>query len=133
MDTQGQLQAEFETLGEAVVAERLGSNHYQGSARALAMRWLNEKSLIRIGIDAPAHGITFDPSTRRMMRAEHTARVAVLFAVVALLAAVGSLGLSVKTLQALQTLRQSVASSSSSASASASAPSSAPAPTKPSS
>jgi len=110
MDALGQLQAEFETLGEAVVAERLSANHYQGSARATAMRWLNEKSLSRLGIDPPAHGTLLDPAARRAMQADRIARLAVLCAVVALLAAVGSLGLSIRTLQATQTIRQVIAS-----------------------
>ncbi len=110
MDALGQLQAEFETLGEAVVAERLSVNQYQGPARAFAMRWLNEKSLSRLGIDAPMHGTLLDPAARRAIHAERNARMAILCAAVALLAAVGSLGLSVRTLQATQTMRQTIAS-----------------------
>ncbi|MGZ3273408.1 MAG: hypothetical protein ACXU82_12860 [Caulobacteraceae bacterium] len=110
MDVLGELQTEFETLGEAMVAERLSANHYQGPARAIAMRWLNEKSLSRLGIDAPAHGTLLDPASQRAIHAERSARMAILCAVVALLVAVGSLGLSVRTLQATQTIRQAVAS-----------------------
>ena len=115
MDGLGQLQAEFETLGETAVAQRLNANQYNGPARALAMRWLNEKSLSRLGIDAPAHGVLLDPATRKAMHAERKARVAILFAVVALLAGIGSLGVSMRTLQAIQALRQSVAQVSSTA------------------
>jgi hypothetical protein len=110
MDALAQLNSEFEALGEAAVAERLNANYYKGPARAVAMRWLNDKSLARAGIDAPQHGVAFDESPRRAVRAEQSARVAILFAVAAFLAAISSLGLSVQTLQAVQGLRQSVAS-----------------------
>jgi hypothetical protein len=109
MDVLGQLNAEFETLGEAAVAERLNANHYRGAARAVAMRWLNEKALARIGLDAAAHGASVHHGAVRTRRAEQSARAAVLCAAAALLAAVGSIGLSVQTLQAVQSLRQSVA------------------------
>jgi hypothetical protein len=109
MDALGQLNAEFENLGEAAVAERLNANYYRGSARAVAMRWLNEQSLARVGIDAPAHGTRPYQGSARMAPAEQTAQAAVLCAVAALLAAIGSMGLSFQTLQAVHSLRQSVA------------------------
>lgn len=111
MDTLVQLNAEFENLGEAAVAERLNANVYKGEARAVAMRWLNEKSLARMGIDAAAHAPSMiDPTTRRIARAEQGSRVAILCAVAALLAAIGSLGLSVQTLQTVQILGRAAAS-----------------------
>src|SRR4051812_33749681 len=109
MDTVGQLNAEFETLGEAQVSERLNANYYQGPARAVAMRWLNDKACARVGIDHPAHGLPLELDPRRLTRAENVGRVAVLCALVALLASVGSLGLSVQTLQAVSALRVTVA------------------------
>jgi hypothetical protein len=109
MDVVGQLNREFETLGEAAVAERLHANYYRGSARAVAMRWLNERSLTRVGIDDTAHGIPLDFGSRRMVHAEHMSRAAILSAVAALLAAIGSMGLSVQTLQSVKELRQAVA------------------------
>ena len=109
MDAVGQLNAEFETLGEATVAERLDANHYQGAARAVALRWLNDKACARVGIDRPAHGQPIDLSFERLSRAENVGRLAILCAVVSLLAAAGSLGLSVQTLQAVNALRLGVA------------------------
>jgi hypothetical protein len=112
MDALIQLNAEFETLGEAVVAERLNANVYKGEARVVAMRWLNDKSLARAGVDSAAHAALIDPATRRAVRAEQGSRVAILCAVAALLAAIGSLGLSVQTLQTVQTLGRAAASTS---------------------
>jgi hypothetical protein len=112
MDALIQLNAEFESLGEAVVAQRLNANVYKGEARAVAMRWLNERSLARAGVDAQAHIAMIDPTTRRVIRAEQGSRVAVLCAVAALLAAIGSLGLSVQTLQTVQALGRAAASTS---------------------
>ncbi|HEY4031003.1 MAG TPA: hypothetical protein VGM25_11710 [Caulobacteraceae bacterium] len=110
MDAVGQLNAEFETLGETAVAERLDANLYTGSARAVALRWLNDKACARVGIDRPAHGAPLELGPGRTVRAENIGRVAVLCAVVALLASVGSLGLSVQTLQAVRALRVTVQS-----------------------
>lgn len=112
MDGLGQLNAEFETLGEAEVAERLNANVYKDEARALAMRWLNEKSLARAGSGAGGHPVLVDPMTRRVFRAEQSARVAILCAMAALMAAIGSLGLSLQTLQAVQALNRVAASAS---------------------
>jgi hypothetical protein len=109
MDGLGQLDAEFESLGEAAVAERLSVNAYKGEARAVAMRWLNEKSLARAGIGTPHHAAPLDPATRRIVRAEQGARVAILCAVAALTAAIGSLGLSLQTLHAVQDLGRTAA------------------------
>ena len=111
MDVVGQLNAEFETLGEAAVSERLNTNYYRGSARAVAMRWLNDKACARVGIDHPAHGSPLDVGSQRTIRAENVGRLAILCAVVAMLASVGSLGLSVKTLQDVHALRLTVQSS----------------------
>jgi hypothetical protein len=110
MDNVGQLNAEFESLGEAAVSERLDANYYKGPARAVAMRWLNEKACARVGIDHPAHGLPLELGPRRMIRAENIGRVAVMCAVISLLAAVGSLGLSVQTLQQVHALRLAVQS-----------------------
>jgi hypothetical protein len=109
MDELGQLTAEFETLGEAVVADRLSHNLYKGEARAVAMRWLNDRSLARIGIDVPIHDAHVDPNLRRIVRNEQITRAAILCAIAALLASVGALGLSVQTLQAVQDLRHTAA------------------------
>jgi hypothetical protein len=109
MDELAQLNAEFETLGEAAVADRLSHNTYRGEARAVAMRWLNERSLARVGIDTPIHASGGDPIVRRIVRNEQVTRAAILCAVAALLAALGSLGLSVQTLQSVQTLRRAEA------------------------
>lgn len=109
MDGIGQLNAEFESLGEAEVARRLNANLYKDEARALAMRWLNEKALARVGVGA-AHAAPVDPTIRRLVRAEQGARVAVLCAMAALMAAIGSLGLSLQTLQAVQGLNRVAAS-----------------------
>lgn len=105
MDGIGQLNAEFESLGEAEVAKRLNANLYKDEARALAMRWLNEKSLARVGV-GKAHAASIDRATRRMIRAELGARLAILCATAALVAAIGSLGLSLQTLQAVQGLNR---------------------------
>lgn len=110
MDALVQLNAEFESLGEAAVAERLNANLYKGEARAVAMRWLNEKSLARAGVDSATYAGLIDPATRRLVRAEQGSRVAILCAVAALLAAIGSLGLSVQTLQTVQILGRAAAS-----------------------
>ena len=110
MEAPGQLTIEFETLGEAGVAERLSANHYNGAARAVAMRWLNDKAMARASVEASVHAIVTDESTRRIVRTQQVARVAVLCAVAALLASVGALGLSVQTLQEVQTLRHAAAS-----------------------
>jgi hypothetical protein len=109
MDGLGQLDAEFESLGEAAVAERLSANAYKGEARAVAMRWLNEKSLARAGVDAQAHAVPVDRTVRRIARAEQGSRMAMLCAIAALLAAIGSLGLSVQTLQTVQALGRAAA------------------------
>ena len=109
MDSLGQLNAEFENLGESAVAERLNTNVYRDEARALAMRWLNEKSLARGAVGAPRRAASLDPTTRRIVRAEQGARVAILCAVAALMAAIGSLGLSLQTLQTVQALNRAVA------------------------
>lgn len=111
MDPPSQLNAEFEALGEAVVAERLSANVYKDEARALAMRWLNDKSLARKGI-GDVRAAPIDPATRRLFRAEQSARIAILCATAALMAAIGALGLSVQTLQAVQALNRTVASAS---------------------
>jgi hypothetical protein len=110
MDVVGQLNAEFETLGEAAVSERLSTNYYTGSARAVAIRWLNEKACARVGIDHPVHGLPLELGSHRTIRAENIGRLAILCGVVALLASVGSLGLSVKTLQDVHALRLTVQS-----------------------
>jgi len=109
MDGLGQLDAEFESLGEVAVAERLSANAYTGEARAVAMRWLNEKSLARAGVDARAHAAPIDRTVRRLARAEQGSRMAILCAMAALLAAIGSLGLSVQTLQTVQALGRAAA------------------------
>jgi len=110
MDGLSQLDAEFESLGEAVVAERLSANVYKGEARAIAMRWLNEKSLARTSVGKPGRAAPLDQTARRITRAEQGARIAILCAVAALMAAIGSLGLSVQTLQTVQALSRAVAS-----------------------
>lgn len=92
------------------MAERLNANQYRGPARAVALRWLNEKSLSRLGIDAPAHGTLLDPAALHAFNVERSAKMAILCAAAALLVAVGSLGVSVRTLQGVQALRQAVAS-----------------------
>lgn len=115
MDTLGQLQVEFEALGEAAVSERLSANLYTGEARAVAMRWLNDKVLARASVEASVHAVVTDESTRRVVRAEQNARTAILCAVAALLAAIGSLGLSVQTLTSIQSLRHAMASAPASA------------------
>ncbi len=109
MDSLGQLNAEFESVGEATVADRLNTNVYKDEARALAMRWLNEKSLARAGVDASTRAPPVDPATHRMARVERGTRAAILCAVAALLAAIGSLGLSVQTLQTVQALGRAAA------------------------
>lgn len=109
MDELGQLTAEFETLGEAVVADRLSHNLYKGEMRAVATRWLNERSLARIGIDVPIHSAHVDENLRRLGRNEQITRAAILCAVAALLVAAGALGLSVQTLQEVQDLRHAAA------------------------
>jgi hypothetical protein len=110
MDSVRQLNGEFEALGEAGVSERLNANVYTGETRVLAMRWLNDKVLARASVEASVHAVVTDTSTRRIVRAEQGARAAILCAVAALLAAVGSLGLSLQTLQSVQDLRHAVAS-----------------------
>jgi hypothetical protein len=112
MDGLGQLNAEFEILGEAEVAERLSANVYKDEARVLAMRWLNEKSLARAGTGAAAHSALTDSTTRRVFRAEQSARVAILCATAALVASIGSLALSLQTLQAVQALNRAAAPAS---------------------
>jgi hypothetical protein len=109
MDALGQLNAEFDALGEAAVSERLSANVYHGEARAVAMRWLNDKVLARASVEASVHAVVTDTSTRRIVRTEQNARAAILCAAAALLAAIGSLGLSVQTLQSVQSLRQAIA------------------------
>lgn len=109
MDALDQLATEFEALGEAAVAERLNANVYQGPARAVAMRWLNEKTLARASVEASVHAVVTDLSTRRIVRAERGASLAMLCAAAALLVAVGSVGVAVHTQQALYTLSQSIA------------------------
>jgi hypothetical protein len=109
MDEVRQLTAEFETLGEAAVADLLSHNAYKGEARAVALRWLNDRSLARVGIDTPIKAAHEDPILRRIARNEQVLRAAILCAVAALLAGVGALGLSVQTLQAIQDLRRGVA------------------------
>ncbi len=109
MDGLGQLDAEFESLGEAAVSERLSANLYKGEARAVAMRWLNEKSLARAAVGKPHRAALLDPTTRRILRAEQGARVAILCAVAAIIAAIGSLGLSLQTLQTVQALGRTAA------------------------
>lgn len=110
MDAVRQLNAEFEALGEAAVSERLNANAYTGEARAVAMRWLNDKVLARAGVEASVHAVVTDASTHRIVRAEQNARAAILCAVAALLAAIGAIGLSVQTLASVQTLRHAAAS-----------------------
>lgn len=110
MDALRQLNAEFEALGEAGVSERLSANAYTGEARAVAMRWLNDKVLARAHVEASVHAVVTDTSSRRIVRAEQSARAAILCAVAALLAAIGSLGLLVQTLGSVQNLRHAVAS-----------------------
>jgi len=122
MEALGQLKAEFEALGEAGVSERLSANAYTGEARAVAMRWLNDKVLARAGVEASVHAVVTDASTRRIIRAEQGARAAILCAVAALLAAVGSLGLSIQTLQNVQSLRHAAASAQTPSNPSPSAP-----------
>jgi len=111
MDAVGQLNAEFEALGEAAVSERLSANLYHGETRAVAMRWLNDKVLARASVEASVHAVVTDASTLRIVRAEQGARAAILCAVAAILVAVGSLALSVQTLQTLQGMRQAIAAS----------------------
>ena len=124
MDALGRLTSEFETLGEAAVAERLSANAYTGEARAVAMRWLNDKVLARARVEASVHAVVTDTSARRIVQAEQTARTALLCAVAALLAAIGSLGLSVQTLQSIHSLRQAVASAQTASTPAPSAPAS---------
>jgi hypothetical protein len=124
MDALGQLNSEFETMGEAAVAERLSANVYTGEARAVAMRWLNDKVLARASVEASVHAVVTDASTRRIVRAEQTARTALLCAVAALLAAIGALGLSVQTLQSVQSLRHAVVSAQTASTSAPSAPAS---------
>jgi len=109
MDAVGQLNAEFEALGEAAVSERLSANLYHGETRAVAMRWLNDKVLARASVEASVHAVVTDASTRRIVKTEQSARAAILCAVAALLAAIGSVGLSLQTLQSVQNLRLAVA------------------------
>ena len=109
MDSLGQLNAEFETLGEAAVAERLNANVYKDEARALAMRWLNERSLARKGV-GEVRSAPVEHETRRLFRAEQGVRIAILCATAALLAAIGALGLSWQTLRAVQALSHVAAS-----------------------
>jgi hypothetical protein len=109
MEALRDLTAEFEALGEATVSERLGANLYTGEARAVAMRWLNDKVLARAKVEASVHAVVTDASTRRIVRTEQSARAAILCAVAALLAAIGSLGLSVQTFTSVQSLRHMVA------------------------
>jgi hypothetical protein len=119
MDALGQLNAEFESLGEAGVSERLSANAYTGEARAVAMRWLNDKVMARASVEASVHAVVTDASTRRIVRTEQNARMAILCAVAALLAAIGSLGLSLQTLQSVQGLRHSLATAQAQAAPSA--------------
>jgi hypothetical protein len=127
MDALGQLNSEFEALGEAGVSERLSANAYSGEARAVAMRWLNDRVMARARVEASVHAVVTDASTRRIVRAEQGARTAILCAVAALLAAIGSLGLSLQTLRSVQALRHAVVAAQSPASQTP-APPSAPAP-----
>jgi hypothetical protein len=123
MDALGHLNAEFEALGEAGVSERLSANLYTGESRALAMRWLNDKVLARARVEASVHAVVTDASTRRIVRAEQGARAAILCAVAAFLAAIGSLSLSLQALQSIQGLRHAVASAQAPATSSSSPPS----------
>ncbi len=109
MDGLGQLDAEFESLGEAAVSDRLSANVYKGEARAIAMRWLNEKSLARAGVQTPGRAGMLDPAARRAARAEREGRIAILCAVAALIAALGSLGLSLQTLHSVEAMSRVVA------------------------
>jgi hypothetical protein len=122
MNALGPLNAEFEALGEAGVSERLSANIYTGEARALAMRWLNDKVLARASVEASVHAVVTDASTRRIIRAEQGARAAILCAVAALLAAIGSLGLSLQTLRTVQDLRHAEASAQARPTSTTSAP-----------
>jgi hypothetical protein len=53
--------------------------------------------------------VVTDASTRRILRTEQSARAAILCAVAAFLAAIGSLGLSLQTLASVQSLRHEMA------------------------
>jgi hypothetical protein len=109
MDAVSHLYAEFEALGEREVAERLNASHYHGADLAVAMRWLNEKALARAGVNAAPHESPLDADARRAARAEHRSRVAVACAIVALLIAAGSLGLSLKAFSGYQALQRAAA------------------------
>jgi hypothetical protein len=109
MDAVSHLYAEFEALGEREVAQRLNANHYHGADLAVAMRWLNEKALARAGVDAPHHESRLDADARRAARAEHSARVAVACAIVALAIAASSLAFSVQAYRGVQALQRAVA------------------------
>jgi len=48
MDEGRAYEVEFEALGEVEVNDRVERRYYEGSARAFAMRWLNDKSMARL-------------------------------------------------------------------------------------
>jgi len=48
MDEARGYEAQFEALGEVEVNDRVERRYYEGSARAYAMRWLNDKAMARL-------------------------------------------------------------------------------------
>lgn len=93
MGEQDKIIAEFETLGEAEVAQRIEHKLYQDPARAYAMRWLNEKGMARTQAASALVGATRDRQLLMTRRAEWAARTAVIAAVTAAVAASLAIGL----------------------------------------
>lgn len=92
--------SEFEAIGEGEVQSRLQNDGYAGPDRAEAMRWLSLKSLDRnAALSLHATNVAEEQlaATRRLENASH---LAVRAAILALVVAVASLGLSVRAINA---------------------------------
>lgn len=91
--------AEFDAIGEAEVSNRLHDHAYEGAERALAMRWLNERTLHRVDAVTAEVASLSDIQLTATRRAESAARMSMLCACLAMLIALGSLGVSVQAMR----------------------------------
>ena len=84
--------AEFETLGEIEVNSLVGRKVLDDTKRAYAMRWLNDKAMVRVSSAAAVDDYKHESQLHLARRAVHSARMASLWAGVAAAAAVASAG-----------------------------------------
>ena len=92
------LHTEFEAIGEDEVLSRLQRNAYAGPDRAEAMRWLGLQSMSRNAAVSVHTVAVHQDEAATVRRLENAAQTAVRAAVLALVVAAASLGLSVRAL-----------------------------------